>query len=220
MIRLKDIEKVLFGDQIQTTVVDGVDLQIDKGEFVLILGPSGSGKTSLLNIIGLLESPTAGEYWFEGEEVSSFSEKKRSAFRKGVFGFVFQRFNLIDELTLFENIELPLVYDKVPKDERVEIVNEIMQQMDIADKRDFFPQQVSGSQQQKTAIGRAIVTNPKVILADEPTGNLNSLSGVEVMDKLVELNNIGTTIVMVTHTQEYSKYAHRVIRILDGAIVS
>ena len=197
-----------------------VSLEIKEGEFVAIMGPSGCGKSTLLNILGLLDNPTNGTYQLNGTDVSKFSEAERTNLRKGVIGFVFQSFNLIDELNVYENIELPLLYMGVPKEERKQRVEEAMKRMDIAHRVKHFPQQLSGGQQQRVAIARAVVANPKIILADEPTGNLDSKNGKEVMDLLTQLNREGTTVVMVTHSQHDAGYATRTINLFDGQVVN
>jgi putative ABC transport system ATP-binding protein len=197
-----------------------VTLEIKEGEFVAIMGPSGCGKSTLLNILGLLDNPTNGTYQLNGVEVSKLSEADRTNLRKGVIGFVFQSFNLIDELNVYENIELPLLYMGVPKDERKRRVEEVMKRMDISHRVKHFPQQLSGGQQQRVAIARAVVANPKIILADEPTGNLDSKNGKEVMDLLTQLNREGTTVVMVTHSQHDAGYATRTINLFDGQVVN
>lgn len=207
-------------EDVQTKALDEVSLQIEKGEFVAIMGPSGCGKSTLLNILGTLDSPTAGNYYFEGREVNRLSESQLTAFRKGNIGFVFQNFNLIDELTVFENVELPLIYLNRKKPERRKKVMEVLERMNIAHRANHFPQQLSGGQQQRVAIARAVVTDCNLILADEPTGNLDSANGVEVMELLSELNRQGTTIVIVTHAQRDAEYAHRIIHLLDGKVVS
>ena len=194
--------------------------EIHEGEFVAIMGPSGCGKSTLLNILGLLDNPTNGTYELNGVEVSKLSEADRTNLRKGVIGFVFQSFNLIDELNVYENIELPLLYMGVPKDERKRRVEEVMARMDISHRVKHFPQQLSGGQQQRVAIARAVVANPKIILADEPTGNLDSKNGKEVMDLLTQLNREGTTVVMVTHSQHDAGFATRTIKLFDGEVVN
>ena len=200
--------------------MNNVNIEIQEGEFVAIMGPSGCGKSTLLNILGLLDNPTGGEYRLNGEDVSTYTEAQRTALRKGVIGFVFQSFNLIDELNVYENIELPLLYMGVSASERKRRVEDAMNRMAIAHRVKHFPQQLSGGQQQRVAIARAVVTNPKLILADEPTGNLDSKNGKEVMDLLTELNKEGTTIVMVTHSQHDAGYADRVINLFDGQVVT
>ncbi len=220
LIRAKQLKKIYSTDEIETTALNSVNVEIKEGEFVAIMGPSGCGKSTLLNIMGLLDNPSTGEYWFLDKEVSRFSERQRSELRKGQIGFIFQSFNLIDELTVFENVELPLLYLKVPSKERKEKVEKVLAQMNIMNRRNHFPQQLSGGQQQRVAIARAVVANPPLILADEPTGNLDSAHGEEVMNLLTDLNKAGTTIVMVTHSPHDSNYAHRVIHLFDGQIVT
>ncbi len=220
MLKTNQLVKVFRTDEIETTALNKVDLEVQKGEFVAIMGPSGCGKSTLLNIIGLLDNPTSGELFFDGTEVSRFKEKQRTELRKANVGFVFQSFNLIDELTVFENVELPLLYLKVSVSERKKKVEEVLDRMKIAHRRKHFPQQLSGGQQQRVAIARAVVANPKLILADEPTGNLDSANGEEVMKLLSELNKEGTTIVMVTHSPSDAEYAHRIVQLFDGHIVT
>ncbi len=220
MIKTKNLTKVFTTAEVETTALNNVNVEIREGEFVAVMGPSGCGKSTFLNIGGMLDNPTDGQFYFMKEEVSKYSEKKRASLRKGNIGFVFQSFNLIDELTVFENIELPLLYLKMSSNDRKKRVNEILEQMDIMPRKNHFPQQISGGQQQRVAVARAIISNPKVILADEPTGNLDSSHGDEVMKMLVDLNENGTTIVMVTHSPAYADYAHRVIHLFDGHIVT
>ncbi len=220
MIKIKNLEKVYVTEDVETTAVNKLSLDIGKGDFVAIMGPSGCGKSSLLNILGLLDNASGGEYWFEDEEVVGYSESQRSKVRKGNIGFVFQSFNLIDELSVFENVELPLLYLKIPKAERTQRVETALDRMNIMHRKNHFPQQLSGGQQQRVAIARAIILDPKLILADEPTGNLDSTNGEEVMGLLSELNSMGTTIVMVTHSAHDAKYANRIINLFDGKIVS
>lgn len=219
MIKLENIEKVFRTEEVETVALGGVSLEVKKGEFVAIMGPSGCGKSTLLNILGLLDNPTNGHYWLDGQEVGQLKESQRTRVRKGEIGFVFQSFNLIDELNVFENVELPLVYLGVPKKERKERVEEILRRMAISHRAHHFPQQLSGGQQQRVAIARAVVCRPKLILADEPTGNLDSKNGMEVMRTLTQLNDDGTTVLMVTHSQRDAGYAQRVINMLDGQIV-
>ena len=207
-------------EDVQTKALNDVSLEIKKGEFVAIMGPSGCGKSTLLNILGTLDSPTSGKYYFDDKEIDKMSESQLTTFRKGNIGFVFQNFNLIDELTVYENVELPLVYLNGKKSERKKKVMEVLERMNIAHRAGHFPQQLSGGQQQRVAIARAVVTDCPLILADEPTGNLDSTNGVEVMELLRELNNQGTTIVIVTHSQRDATYAHRVIHLLDGRVVT
>jgi putative ABC transport system ATP-binding protein len=220
MIETKNLKKIYTTEEVETTALDKVNLKIKEGEFVAIMGPSGCGKSTLLNILGLLDNPSDGEYHFLDEEVSKFPEKKRAYMRKKNIGFVFQSFNLIDELTIFENVELPLLYLKVPSSERKRKVDEILEKMQLIPRRNHFPQQLSGGQQQRTAVARAIVGEPKLILADEPTGNLDSANGEEVMNVLTQLHEAGTTIVMVTHSPAYAEYGQRTIHLFDGHIVT
>ena len=220
MISTKELTKVFRTDEVETTALNKVNLDVQKGEFVAVMGPSGCGKSTLLNIIGLLDNPTSGELIFDGTEVSKFKERQRTNLRRGNIGFVFQSFNLIDELTVYENVELPLLYLKVSSSQRKSMVNEVLDRMKIAHRKKHFPQQLSGGQQQRVAISRAVVTKPKLILADEPTGNLDSANGEEVMNLLSELNKDGTTIVMVTHSPSDAEKAHRIIQLFDGHIVT
>jgi putative ABC transport system ATP-binding protein len=220
MLQTKNLTRVFTTEEVETTALNNVNLQVQEGEFVAVMGPSGCGKSTLLHIAGLLDNPTNGEYYFMGEEVSKYSEKKRARLRKGNIGFVFQSFNLIDELTVFENIELPLLYIGVSTAERKRIVNEMLEQLELIPRKNHFPQQISGGQQQRVAVARALIADPKVILADEPTGNLDSSHGDEVMKLLVDLNEKGTTVVMVTHSPAYADYANRVIHLFDGHIVT
>jgi putative ABC transport system ATP-binding protein len=220
MIRTKELTKVFRTEEVETTALNKVDLEIKDGEMVAVMGPSGCGKSTLLNIIGLLDNPTEGEFYFNDQEVSKFSERNRTNLRKGNIGFVFQSFNLIDELTVYENVELPLLYLKVSASERKKKVEAVLERMKIIHRKKHFPQQLSGGQQQRVAISRAVVTKPKLILADEPTGNLDSANGEEVMNLLTELNKDGTTIVMVTHSPTDAEYAHRIIQLFDGHIVT
>ena len=220
MIKAENLQKIFRTEEVETWALHDVTLEIKEGEFVAIMGPSGCGKSTLLNILGLLDNPTNGTYQLNGTDVSKFSEAERTNLRKGVIGFVFQSFNLIDELNVYENIELPLLYMGVPKEERKQRVEEAMKRMDIAHRVKHFPQQLSGGQQQRVAIARAVVANPKIILADEPTGNLDSKNGKEVMDLLTQLNKEGTTVVMVTHSQHDAGYATRTINLFDGQVVN
>ena len=220
MIKTKSLQKIFKTEEVETWALHDVSLEIHEGEFVAIMGPSGCGKSTLLNILGLLDNPSNGTYELNGVEVSKLSEADRTNLRKGVIGFVFQSFNLIDELTVYENIELPLLYMGVPKDERKRRVEEVMARMDISHRVKHFPQQLSGGQQQRVAIARAVVANPKIILADEPTGNLDSKNGKEVMDLLTQLNKEGTTVVMVTHSQHDAGFATRTINLFDGQVVN
>ena len=220
MIKVTDLSKVFRTEEIETTALDKVSFEIKAGEFVAIMGPSGCGKSTLLNIIGLLDNPTGGSYEFQGTEVSRLKERERTRSRKGNIGFVFQSFNLIDELNVYENVELPLRYLNISASERKRKVTAILKRMNISHRARHFPQQLSGGQQQRVAIARAVVADPKLILADEPTGNLDSRNGKEVMDLLTELNKEGTTIVMVTHSQRDAASAQRTINLFDGRIVS
>ena len=220
MLQTKNLTKVFTTEEVETTALNKVNLEVQEGEFVAVMGPSGCGKSTLLHIAGMLDNPTNGEYYFMGEEVSGYSEKKRANLRKGNIGFVFQSFNLIDELTVFENIELPLLYLGVSTAERKKIVNERLEQLELIPRKNHFPQQISGGQQQRVAVARALIADPKVILADEPTGNLDSSHGDEVMKLLVDLNEKGTTVIMVTHSPAYADYANRVIHLFDGHIVT
>jgi len=220
MIKTENLTKAFRTEEVETTALNNVNLHIKKGEFVAIMGPSGCGKSTLLNIIGLLDNPTEGTYYFDGNDVSKLKESKRTGLRKGNIGFVFQSFNLIDDLTVFENVELPLIYLKVKASERKRMVEEVLERMKIGHRSKHFPQQLSGGQQQRVAIGRAVVSKPKLILADEPTGNLDSKNGLEVMKLLSELNKEGTTIIMVTHSEHDAGFAHRIINLFDGQIIS
>ncbi len=220
LITTKGLKKFYYTDEIETTALNNVNLEIKEGEFVAIMGPSGCGKSTLLNIIGLLDNPSEGEFYFYDEEVSKYSERQRAELRKRNIGFVFQSFNLIDELTVYENVELPLIYLKYPAAERKKRVEEVLEQMQIMHRKDHFPQQLSGGQQQRVAVARAVVAKPNLILADEPTGNLDSTNGQEVMTLLSDLNSNGTTVIMVTHSATDAEYAHRVINLFDGQVVS
>jgi len=220
MIETVDLTKVFRTDEVETTALNQVSMKIDQGEFVAIMGPSGCGKSTLLNILGLLDSPSGGQLIFDGQDVSKYSEKQRTGLRKEYLGFVFQSFNLIDELNVFENIELPLLYQKIPGSKRKQMVEAVMEKMNIIHRKKHFPQQLSGGQQQRVAICRAVVANPKLILADEPTGNLDSSNGAEVMDLLGQLNQDGTSIVMVTHSPTDAARAQRIIQLFDGQIVT
>ena len=219
MIRVENLSKSFRTEEVETVALDKVSFEVKDGEFVAIMGPSGCGKSTLLNILGLLDNPTGGKYWLGDREVENLKEKERTDVRKGEIGFVFQSFNLIDELSVEENIELPLTYLGVSRAERKKRVQEIMKRMAISHRAKHFPHQLSGGQQQRVAIARAVVFNPKMILADEPTGNLDSKNGAEVMRLLTELNQEGTTIVMVTHNEHDARMAHRIIRRFDGHIV-
>ncbi len=220
MIRTTNLSKVFRTDEVETTALNQVTLEVKPGEFVAIMGPSGCGKSTLLNILGLLDNPTSGEYFFTGHEVSKFSEKQRARLRKENIGFVFQNFNLIDELNVFENVELPLIYLGMSASERKKRVEEVLEQMNIIHRKKHFPLQLSGGQQQRVAVARAVVARPKMILADEPTGNLDSAHGEEVMNLLDGLNQKGTTIIMVTHSQRDAEFAQRVVRLFDGQIIN
>ncbi|MBO7290426.1 MAG: ABC transporter ATP-binding protein [Bacteroidaceae bacterium] len=220
MITLKNIKKVFKTEEIETWALQNVNLEVKKGEFVAIMGPSGCGKSTLLNILGLLDNPSEGTYMLDGKDVSHMSEDDRTDLRKGRLGFVFQSFNLIDELSVVENVELPLLYMGTPKKERRRMVNEVVERVAMSHRAQHFPAQLSGGQQQRVAIARAVISRPQIILADEPTGNLDSKHGKEVMELLKELHNEGTTIIMVTHSQHDANYADRVINLFDGEIVS
>jgi len=220
MIKTIDLTKIFRTDEVETTALNKVNLDVNKGEFVAVMGPSGCGKSTLLNIIGLIDNLSGGKYFFDGQDVSMLKEGQRTNMRKGNIGFVFQSFNLIDELTVFENVELPLVYMRIRESVRKKTVENILERMRIGHRRKHFPQQLSGGQQQRVAIARAVVAGPKLILADEPTGNLDSKNGLEVMKLLSDLNKEGTTIVMVTHSERDSGYAHRVVNLYDGKIIT
>ncbi|HKM44238.1 MAG TPA: ABC transporter ATP-binding protein [Dysgonamonadaceae bacterium] len=219
MIKTENLQKIFRTDEVETWALNEVSIEINEGEFVAVMGPSGCGKSTLLNILGLLDNPTSGSYFLNGTDVAKFTENQRTSLRKGVIGFVFQSFNLIEELNVYENIELPLLYMKIAASERKKRVKEAMDRMAISHRDKHFPQQLSGGQQQRVAIARAVVANPKLILADEPTGNLDSRNGSEVMSLLTELNREGTTIVMVTHSQHDAGYAGRIINLFDGKVV-
>jgi putative ABC transport system ATP-binding protein len=219
MIKITDLQKFYRTEEVETIALNKLTIDIKEGEFVAIMGPSGCGKSTLLNILGLLDDPDGGSYLFNGIEVADFNERKRADLRKHNIGFVFQSFNLIDELTVFENVELPLIYTGVPSSERVGRVEAVLKKMQIMHRRSHYPQQLSGGQQQRVAVARAVVNNPKLILADEPTGNLDSSNGNEVMELLTDLNEQGTTIIMVTHSEHDARYSHRIIRLLDGHTV-
>ena len=220
MIKIENLRKVFRTTEVETIALNNVSLEVADQEFVAIMGPSGCGKSTLLNIMGLLDNPSGGDYYLDGQEVGHLKEKDRTNVRKGNIGFVFQSFNLIDELNVFENVELPLTYLNIPVDERKQRVTDILQRMNISHRAKHYPQQLSGGQQQRVAIARAVVSNPKIILADEPTGNLDSKNGQEVMQLLTDLNKEGTTIVMVTHSQRDAGFASRIINLFDGQIVS
>jgi putative ABC transport system ATP-binding protein len=220
MIKTNALTKVFRTEEVETTALNKVNLEVKEGEYVAVMGPSGCGKSTLLNIIGLLDNPTTGSYIFNGTEVANLKERDRTIFRKGNIGFVFQSFNLIDELNVYENVELPLIYLKMKAGERKKMVEDVLERMKIGHRAKHFPQQLSGGQQQRVAIARAVVANPKLILADEPTGNLDSKNGIEVINLLTELNKEGTTIIMVTHSDRDAGYAHRVVNLFDGQIVT
>jgi putative ABC transport system ATP-binding protein len=220
MIKTVNLTKAFQTEEIETLALNEVNFEVKKGEFVAIMGPSGCGKSTLLNIVGLLDNPTSGDYYFDGTNVARFKESQRTNLRKGNIGFVFQSFNLIDELNVFENVELPLLYLKYGAKERKKTVNDVLEKMSIAHRAKHFPQQLSGGQQQRVAISRAVVANPGLILADEPTGNLDSKNGLDVMNLLSDLNREGTTIIMVTHSMHDAGFAHRIINLFDGQIVT
>ncbi|NPD46620.1 MULTISPECIES: ABC transporter ATP-binding protein [unclassified Lentimicrobium] len=220
MIKIEKLTKVFRTEDIETYALNGVDINVKKGEFVAIMGPSGCGKSTLLNIVGLLDNPTDGSYQFGGTEVAKLKEKDRTVFRKGNIGFVFQSFNLIDEFSVYENVELPLIYLKMSASERKRRVEEVLQRMKIGHRIKHYPQQLSGGQQQRVAIARAVVANPDLVLADEPTGNLDTKNGLEVMNLLTELNQEGATIIMVTHSDRDAGFAHRTINLLDGQVIT
>jgi putative ABC transport system ATP-binding protein len=220
MIKTKDLKKIYRTEDVETTALNNVNLEVKEGEYVAIMGPSGCGKSTLLNVLGMIDKPSEGNYLFMGEEIGGYSERQRANLRKNNIGFVFQSFNLIDELTVYENAELPLLYLGYSAAERKKRVTEVLEQMEIMARKNHFPQQLSGGQQQRVAVARAIVARPKLILADEPTGNLDSAHGEEVMRIVGELHEAGTTIVMVTHSPAYAEYSHRTIHLFDGHIVS
>lgn len=220
MISIENLSKKYLTDEVETTALNSINLHIEEGDFVAVMGASGCGKSTLLNIIGMLDKASGGSYKFNQKEVNQLSEKQRAELRKNTIGFVFQSFNLIDELTVFENVELPLVYLKLPKNERKNRVNDVLERMGIAHRAKHYPQQLSGGQQQRVAVARAVITNPKLVLADEPTGNLDSHHGNEVMDLLTTLNHTGTTILMVTHSDHDAAFAKRIVRLLDGQVLS
>ncbi len=220
IIETSKLTKTYRTDEVETTALDAIEFNLKEGEFVSVMGPSGCGKSTLLHILGLIDNPTEGSYRFLGEEVSKYSESKRASLRKANIGFVFQSFNLIDELTVYENVELPLIYLKTPANERKAKVDKVLEKLDMAHRGKHFPRQLSGGQQQRAAVARAIVNQPNLILADEPTGNLDSKNSIEVMNMMKGLNEEGTTILMVTHSEEMAKYSGSVIQLLDGKVVS
>ncbi len=220
MIKTSNLVKIFRTEEIETTALNKVNLEVKKGEFVAVMGPSGCGKSTLLNILGLLDNPSKGEYYFMDQEVSGHKERHRTNLRKGNIGFVFQSFNLIDELNVYENVELPLLYLKMKSSQRKKKVSDVLDRMQISHRKKHFPQQLSGGQQQRVAVARAVVSNPLLILADEPTGNLDSKNGEEVMNLLENLNNDGTTIIMVTHSPAYAERANRIVHLFDGYIVT
>ena len=220
MIKTEKLSMLFTTEEVQTKALNEVTLHVEQGEFVAIMGPSGCGKSTLLNILGTLDSPTSGSYFFEGKQVDKMNENQLTALRKNNLGFIFQSFNLIDELTVYENVELPLVYMGIKTAQRKEKVNKVLEKVNLLHRANHYPQQLSGGQQQRVAIARAVVTNPKLILADEPTGNLDSKNGAEVMNLLTELNKEGTTIIMVTHSQHDASFAHRTVHLFDGSVVA
>jgi putative ABC transport system ATP-binding protein len=220
MIKTKSLKKVYTTEEVETTALNNINLEVYEGEYVAIMGPSGCGKSTLLNVLGMIDKPSSGEYLFLGEDVSGYSERKRAGLRKNNIGFVFQSFNLIDELTVSENVELPLLYLGYSASARRKRVNEVLEQMQLVPRKNHFPQQLSGGQQQRVAVARAVVARPKLILADEPTGNLDSVHGEEVMQMMGKLHDEGTTIVMVTHSPSYAEYSQRIIHLFDGNVVS
>lgn len=220
MLEIKKLSKVFRTEEIETVALNEIDISIQEGEFIAIMGPSGCGKSTLLNIVGLLDNPTSGQYLLADKEVGNLKEKERTKTRKGNIGFVFQSFNLIEEMTVYENVELPLIYLDIKKSERKKRVEETLKKMNISHRASHFPNQLSGGQQQRVAIARAVVANPKLILADEPTGNLDSKNGLDVMNLLTQLNQEGATIIMVTHSQHDASFAHRIINLFDGKVVA
>ena len=220
MIKITDLVKIYRLEEIETTALNKMNLEVSEREFVAVMGPSGCGKSTLLNILGMLDEATSGSFVFDGIQVSKFNENRRSDLRKANIGFVFQNFNLIDELTVFENVELPLVYNNIKAADRKPLVEAALEQVQMMHRRNHFPSQLSGGQQQRAAVARAVVNNPRLILADEPTGNLDSKNGADVMQLLTSLNDNGATIVMVTHSEHDSRYAHRIVHMLDGQMVT
>lgn len=220
MIKITNLEKIYRTEDVETIALNKLSLEIKEGEFVAIMGPSGCGKSTLLNILGLLDDPDGGSFIFNGLEIAGYNERQRADLRKHNIGFVFQSFNLIDELSVFENVELPLIYTGIKAAERKKMVDAVLEKVQIMHRRNHYPQQLSGGQQQRVAVARAVVNNPKLILADEPTGNLDSSNGNEVMELLTRLNEQGTTIIMVTHSEHDARYSHRIVRMLDGQTVT
>ena len=220
MIKIENLNKVFRTDQVETTALNDIHLTINKGEFVAIMGPSGCGKSTLLNILGLLDVPSTGEYYFDNQNVARYSETALAKIRKNKVGFIFQSFNLIDELTVFENIEIALIYNDIPSKVRKERIDQVLQKLEISHRAKHFPHPLSGGQQQRVAVARALVANPDLLLADEPTGNLDSIRGQEIMQILQQLNSEGTSIIMVTHSQEHANYARRNIHLFDGKLIS
>src|SRR6476659_742562 len=220
MIKITELEKIYRTEEVKKVAIKKITMEVKEGEFVAIMGPSGCGKSTLLNILGLLDDPDGGSFQFNSIEVAKFNERKRADLRKHNIGFVFQSFNLIDELTVFENVELPLIYTGIKSADRKKRVEEVLEKVQIMHRRNHYPQQLSGGQQQRVAVARTVVNNPKLILADEPTGNLDSSNGNEVMQLLTELNEQGTTVIMVTHSEHDARYSHRIIRMLDGQTVT
>lgn len=220
MINTENLYRIFSTDEVETSALENINLNIEKGDFIAIMGPSGCGKSTLLNIIGTLDNPTSGKYFFDGTEVSGLNESQRTKLRKGNIGFVFQSFNLIDELTVYENVELPLTYLNINTEQRKITVEKVLDRMKISHRKKHFPQQLSGGQQQRVAIARAVVANPKLILADEPTGNLDSKNGLEVMKLLYDLNQEGTTIIMVTHSERDAGFSNKIINLFDGKIIA
>lgn len=220
MIKTANLKKIYSAADVETTALQGIDLDIQEGELIAITGPSGCGKSTLLNILGMIDKPSSGEYFFNNKPIANFSEKERANLRKENIGFIFQNFNLINELTIFENVELPLLYTHISNTERKERVHTLLEQMKISHRKDHYPQQLSGGQQQRVAVARAISNHPKIILADEPTGNLDTKNGDEVIKQLLQLNEAGTTVIIVTHSPHYAQYCNRSIKMLDGSIVT
>ena len=220
MLEIKNLSKVFRTEELETVALNGIDMSVKNNEFIAVMGPSGCGKSTLLNIIGLLDNPTSGEYYFDGYNVGNLKEKERTEIRKGNIGFIFQNFNLIDEMSVFENVELQLIYLNIKKAERKQRVEAVLRKMNISHRAGHFPNQLSGGQQQRVAIARAVIASPKLILADEPTGNLDSKNGQDVMDLLTTLNQEGATIIMVTHSQHDASFAHRIVNLFDGQIVT